>query len=241
MAKKGQVFVVLGGKEALAVSFLFKEDLAHAMQERGLKSLQEVLGEEAGFTMTAPNEVAVINFRDDETHVPREMDDQSFDIAIDQFAESIEGMGLVESLDFWSEGEYGHYQDFTTDPEGTASLAASGLGDRPDLHAWVRGRRVQYEALLEAYSGENLASREVEARQSDYLAQRTAYHGTAESKTYSRFSTSYIGGGKGVGQYNFGWGLYFTDTEDIAENYRKWLSENRHSTVNQSRSEEHTS
>jgi hypothetical protein len=233
LSTKAEGHEIRGGKYAYAQAFSFKEKLSPQGREHVLKSLQSVLGPDAGFTMTAPNEVSVINFRDPETGMPF-LDDQKFDLAIDEVTTLLEGRGLVEVLDFWSEGEYGHVQDYSADPEGTASLEAGGFTERPDLQAWIRGRREQYERLLEDYSTEGIKDREVEARQSDYLAQRTAYHGTGESKTYSRFSTDYIGGGKGVGQYNFGWGLYFTDTQDIAENYRKWLSENRHSTANES-------
>jgi len=43
----------------------------------------------------------------------------------------------------------------------------------------------------------------------------TAYHGTAHD--FDNFSSEKVGSGKGI--YNYGWGLYFTDREDIADSY----------------------
>ncbi len=216
--EKGEGFEVRGGKYAFAQTFRFSEEISPQGREHVLKSLKSVLGLEADYTMTAPNEVTVINFRDPETGLP-EMTDQEFDLATDLFADMM-GSGLVETLDFWSEGEYGQEQDFTADPEGKASLKADGLKGRSDLQAWIRDRRQEYAALLENYSGEAAAQREVEARQSDYLAQQTAYHGTgAETLEGGRLSTKYIGSDNGTGRTAQGWGLYFSSREAVAASF----------------------
>ena len=49
----------------------------------------------------------------------------------------------------------------------------------------------------------------------------TAYHGGPHS--FDKFSTQYMGTGEGAN--TFGWGLYFTDLEDIARDYANKLSD----------------
>jgi hypothetical protein len=51
----------------------------------------------------------------------------------------------------------------------------------------------------------------------------TAYHGTPHD--VSRFSTKHIGTGEGAQAY--GWGLYFSQSEDVAEWYRQQLTGDR--------------
>jgi hypothetical protein len=51
----------------------------------------------------------------------------------------------------------------------------------------------------------------------------TAYHGGPH--TFDKFSTQYIGTGEG--NQSFGWGLYFTDLEDIAKGYANTLAKTK--------------
>lgn len=54
----------------------------------------------------------------------------------------------------------------------------------------------------------------------------TLYHGSP--RKFDQFSTSYMGQGEGA--QSFGWGLYFTELEDIARHYANKLSKNQDST-----------
>jgi len=51
---------------------------------------------------------------------------------------------------------------------------------------------------------------------------QSAFHGTGK-RGIEKFSTKYIGTGEGAQVY--GWGLYFTESQDIAEWYRGNLTE----------------
>lgn len=55
------------------------------------------------------------------------------------------------------------------------------------------------------------------------ILNQSAYHGTPHR--FERFSLEHIGAGEGV--QAFGWGLYFTSERDIAEWYRRKLSEDQ--------------
>ena len=70
-----------------------------------------------------------------------------FDAAIDAFEMQFsDALGVTELGDFWAESEYGYEQDWGQDPTGEAVLeAAPGITGRPDLLAWIRGRRVLFE------------------------------------------------------------------------------------------------
>lgn len=161
---KGEGFEVRGGPYARAVSFRFSHNLTRQDGDNLLQLLSGVFGESAGFTQTAPNEISVINFRDDATGVPF-LDDEVFSANIDALEDQLQDAGLNDLVDFWSEGEYGYWHDWKNDPEGEAVLAQGGLAERSDLHARLRDWRAQFDQLLEQYSGDNLSLREQEARQ----------------------------------------------------------------------------
>jgi len=68
-----------------------------------LKVLKESLGEDAGFTRTAANEITIINFRDDTTKLPF-IDDQSFVESIESFIEDKKAyFGISSQKTIWAE------------------------------------------------------------------------------------------------------------------------------------------
>lgn len=222
---KGEGFEIRGGKYARATAFTFKEKLSPEKLDSVLKSLTEAFGTDAGFTVTGPNEISVINFRDDQTGVPF-VSDGYFQQQLESIEDALQELGVIDATNFWSEGEYGHYQDWKADPEGSEILVQGSIAGRPDLQAWVRDRRARFDALLEDYAAENLKDRAIDQRQIEYLAQ-SAFHGTGETRPIARFDTDYIGGGQGVGQFKRGWGLYFSNVRQIADRYRQMIAEER--------------
>jgi len=78
-----------------------------------------------------------------------------------------------------------------------------------------------------------MTSEEIEAKlvelgvEAEVAKQVVAYHGSPYS--FFRFTTNAIGTGEGA--QAFGWGLYFTDLENIARNYAKVLSANNSENV----------
>jgi len=163
LAKSESVDLSLrGGKYAKSVALRFGTPITPEISTSVLNLLQSVLGNDAGFTRTAPNEISVINFRDDETRLPF-VDDEVWSAAIDQIEDNLRDIGVTDLTDFWSEGEYGYVHDWETDPEGETFYQKTSLGGRPDLHAWIRDRRDTFEALLEQFRGEQLEQRRAEA------------------------------------------------------------------------------
>lgn len=59
----------------------------------------------------------------------------------------------------------------------------------------------------------------VESLEQLFEKQMTAYHGSPHR--FDRFSTDYMGTGEG--NQSYGWGLYFTDKENLAKHYAKSL------------------
>ena len=161
-AQKGAGFEVRGGKYARGVALRFDHDLSKGDAQAVLDLLGGVLGDSAGFTQTAPNELSLINFRDDDSGIPF-VDDQVWSDAIDSIGNQLQALGMIEGTDFWSEGKYGNVHNWQKDPGGQTLLEKGGLAGRPDLHAWLRGRRDAFDAIIERYSGDNLARREAEA------------------------------------------------------------------------------
>lgn len=85
------------------------------------------------------------------------------------------------------------------------------LGSKQDIEGFRnfvnRNKQTQFEGM------------EVSKRQLQD-EELTAYHGSPHS--FDKFSTQYIGTGEG--NQSFGWGLYFTDLEDVAKYYANQLA-----------------
>jgi len=65
----------------------------------------------------------------------------------------------IQVKEFGSEGQYGPVHDWQADPGGASVAAAANPGGRPDLQSWLDDRREAFDALVETYSGEELAPR----------------------------------------------------------------------------------
>lgn len=171
-ASKGDGFEVRGGELSRAVVLRFNSAADSGILDEVLSTLQGYLGEDAGYTRTAENEITIINFRDDETKIPFARTDEEF---IDALAEMMEKdgarLGITEQKALWTQGEYGYVHDWSQDSEGQQILNTGGLGGRSDLHTWLRGRRAAFDELIQKYSGQNLADAEQAARESGVLRQ----------------------------------------------------------------------
>lgn len=162
---KHEGYTVRGGDLARAMVLNFDKSLDDEALGNVLKSLQKYLGTDAGFTRTGDNEITVANFRDDTTKVPFARTDEDFLDAVEQFVrDNGKTHGIAERKKIWTEGEYGYVHDWGEDNKGDRILDTGGLGGRPDLQAWLRGRRDAYDQLLEKYSGESLAKLEAIAQ-----------------------------------------------------------------------------
>jgi hypothetical protein len=157
---KGEGFAVQGGKYARGVALTLSTDMSRNDLRIMLKSLQKHIGDDARMTLTAPNEVLIVNFRGD-NGVPF-MDDEVFFDGIENFIDAGgEQFGIEENDSIWTEGDKGYVHNWQEDPTGSPILEGS-LAGSPDLQAWVRDRRTDFERLLELYSGEQLEEREAE-------------------------------------------------------------------------------
>lgn len=156
---KGDGFRVQGGKYARGVVL----KLMSTASSTDLQKMLQLLGNYGidGLTLTAPDEVTIINFRDDTTKVPF-VDDEVFFDRIEAFlGENVQGLGISDHETIWTEGEYGYVHDWKEAPTGEEILERSFAGS-PDLQAWIRDRRAEYEQVLAEFSGEQLAAREKE-------------------------------------------------------------------------------
>ena len=170
LASLGPDVRIQGGPYATGVVLRFGQEVSPKKAENVLQLLESVFGKEAGFTKVAPNEIAVVNFRDDETKVPK-MSDGVFLDAIVKLQPKLTTLGLEETGQYFTEGEGGYYHDWQQDPVGNAVIDQDALARRPDLQAWIRDRREAFEQILEKYQGEEIPRREVEARETNYYAQ----------------------------------------------------------------------
>jgi hypothetical protein len=160
---QGSGYEVRGGKYARGLVVQFTTDLTQKKEDDVLSALQNYLGEDAGFTKTASDEITIINFRDDETHVPF-VDDEVFFANAQRFVSENAGtLGIRDQKSIYAEGEYGYVHNWGTDKEGESILNQGSLAGRPDLHPWLRDRRKEFEALLGYYSGQTLTKREERA------------------------------------------------------------------------------
>jgi hypothetical protein len=163
-AQRGEGFSVRGGPFARAVVLEFDRKITRQDQANVLQKLSEFLGEDAGFTRTAPGEITIINFRDDETHVPF-LDDEQFVSLVGQFGTKYAGeLGITGAGNVWVEGEYGYVHDWEEDSAGQGVLDQGSAAGSPVLHAWLRDRRARFEEILKRYSGKQLEAREQEAQ-----------------------------------------------------------------------------
>jgi len=181
-ASKGEGHEVRGGELSRAVVFRFNSAVDSGILDEVLSTLQGVLGEDAGYTRTAENEITVINFRDDGTKIPFARTDEDFIDALAQMM-SKDGarLGISEQKAIWTQGEYGYVHDWSQDGKGEQILNTGSLGGRSDLHAWLRGRRAAFDQLIEKYSGQNLVDAEQAARNAGVLRQSGVGTGSNQS------------------------------------------------------------
>ena len=100
------------------------------------------------------NEVVVINYRDPETGLPF-MNDNAFAAGLENLVDE-DGTGIQREA-FGSEGQYGPVHDWKADPKGSEIAVAANPGGRSDLQSWLDDRRAAFDALVETYSGDELA------------------------------------------------------------------------------------
>jgi len=156
-------WTVGGGNLARGVRISFKAPLDQATEEAFFQILIKHLGEDAGYSKIN-GEIVVINFRDDETGLPF-VDDQDFMAGIQEMeATDGQAIGITGLAKFGSEGQYGPVHDWGADPDGQVVLDTIDTSGRPDLQSWVRDRREAFEAIVERYSGKELAARQEELR-----------------------------------------------------------------------------
>lgn len=181
-------YAVRGGNLARAFTLQFGKSLDINDLNSVLLHLQEYLGEKAGFTRTAANEVTIVNFRDDETKLPGRYDEDFIELITEFVNDKKVQLGISSYKTIWAEGEYGPEYDWTQgqgapgiledlDAGGTEGTEGRGSGSgsgRSDLHAWVRDRRDAFDRLLEEYSGDNLAAIEKQLARTEGVLYQTA-------------------------------------------------------------------
>ena len=94
---------------------------------------------------------------------------------------------------------------------------ANTLMRNPTLYVQNDTSTIRIVDVKKEFVNKNLTGQE---ESNPSILYRTAYHGTPHN--FDRFSTSAIGTGEGA--LSFGWGLYFTNQEDIARWYADKLS-----------------
>ncbi|MFA7087582.1 MAG: hypothetical protein WC145_13015, partial [Aliarcobacter sp.] len=150
---------IVGGDKAHAVMLSFSEDLTGEKLDNLLRLLESKFGESAGFTRMSDREVAIINFRDDDTKIPF-LDDKVFFDSLSSIKENLNSLGVTTVDQFYSEGEYGYVHDWEADNTGSAILDSDLLRERSDIQERVHVWRNVFEELLKEFSGENLRNLE---------------------------------------------------------------------------------
>lgn len=157
--KNNDAYYVIGGENAQAVMLTFSDDLTSQKLVNLLKLLETKFGKSAGFTRMSNREVAIVNFRDDETKVPS-LDDEVFFNALTDIKEDLHSLGVKDVEQFYAKGEYGYVHNWEEDNTGSAILDSDILRGRPDIQERVRVWRDLFEQLLEEYSGDSLRDKE---------------------------------------------------------------------------------
>ncbi|MCA3128561.1 MAG: hypothetical protein IOD10_16820, partial [Rhodocyclaceae bacterium] len=119
------------------------------------------------------------------------------------------------------------------DAVGEVLADAAASGERPswlmEIVAWLR-RHLRKLGLVNTYSDNDILSIVEMGRNRLRRGDRgslagafsRAWHGT-NARGIERFSTDFVGAGEGA--QAFGWGLYFASKKDVANHYRKKLSD----------------
>lgn len=248
-------YTLRGGKLAKAFVIRFDHELSSENLKVILDKIAVALGESrigeknpAGFTQTDRNEITVVNFRDDDTGIPRNWSDEDFVKAIHSL--DLTDDGAASWFEAWSDGEYGYRHDWGADPDGSRVLQLIGES-RGDIVRDIRtaettgdGRvqasstrktgpsdeqlarwRADYEGLLRKYSGESLQRIEREAAalqpQIDRQVKPTGiYQQRAFHGSPFTFDKFTLEHiGSGEGAQAHGWGLYFALSNDTAAKY----------------------
>jgi len=143
----------------------FEKPLDAKAEETFFADLRDVLGEDAGYTKLAPNEVAVVDFADQ-----GDVFLENIDSFLDKYSQAL--TITPETVHFVTEGDY-PYHDWKQDKEGTALRAEiqtyqGRSPGSPDLLEWLDGRREAFDSLAENYQGEvkkyNITSEQVDAQ-----------------------------------------------------------------------------
>ena len=103
----------------------------------------------------------------------------------------------IQSDEFGSEGQYGPVHDWQADPAGASVAAAANPSGRSDLQSWLDDRRAAFDALVETYSGEELARRETES--AAQTLEQPACHGTPHP--FDKFSLEHNKTGEGANAF----------------------------------------
>ena len=137
----------------------FSDDLTSQKLVNLLKLLETKFGKSAGFTRMSNREVAIVNFRDDETKVPS-LDDEVFLESFSEIEKDLRAIGMEKAKHFYAEGEYGYVHNWKEDNTGSAILDRGSFRGRPDIQERVRVWRDLFEQLLKEYSGDSLRDKE---------------------------------------------------------------------------------
>ena len=133
----------LAGDKAQAVMLTFSDDLTSQKLVNLLKLLETKFGKSAGFTRMSNREVAIVNFRDDETKVPS-LDDEVFFVFL-EIEKDLRAIGMEKAKHFYAEGEYGYVHNWKEDNTGFCHL---GLGASEDDPIYKKG--FVFEGLIRA-------------------------------------------------------------------------------------------
>jgi hypothetical protein len=217
-----------------------RKALTPSQHEQFLEDLEEAFGGiKPGFSsLPTEREFVVMNYRDDDTGLPFDSD-EDFDAGIDAFMERFgekygieaERTGkLVAEFRYGGEHDWGEHGDAI----GESLLKHGPLAERPDLHERVRDWRGAFEEVLEEYEAAAEDARSVQVEEALHepldddgrdprVLEQPAYHGTAV-RNIKKFKMQYIGTGEGA--QAVAWGMYFSSQRAIGEAYRKKLSRN---------------
>jgi len=155
-AEKGSGYAVKGGPYARGMMLTYGSDITPEQEAALSVALDAKFGNGGGFTRLNNRQVAVVNFRDDDTKIP-EMEDEDFIEGLRDITDDI--TGIESQKGFWAEGRYG-YHDWTKDKEGKALTDDRIITGIPGLLNRVRAWRAEYEELVTEFSGEALRERE---------------------------------------------------------------------------------
>lgn len=165
MNKKAKTsrYKVTGSPYARGVTLVFDRELTQEKLKEIQGKLKTLTGHDIGFTRVSQNKIIAVNFRDQDG-VPFVMTDEEFVEALD----SLDVEGIEDRSSTWVDSEYGHVQDWATDPEGkeilellgvsknegndTSGLQRSNSRYAQDVRHNLDGWKAEYQRLLKKYN-----------------------------------------------------------------------------------------